>query len=189
VQLIAIGNGTASRETDKLAGELIKLQNRLQRPPTQEAEKMVVSEAGASVYSASEFASAELPDVDVSLRGAASIARPAGPAGRAGQDRPQEHRRGPVPARRQPERAGAHAGRRGRRLRERRGRGPEHRQRPLLARVSGLSAAVAKAVVRWREQHGAFANRQQLLQVSGLGPRPSSRRGLCASAAATTRWT
>src|SRR5690606_21309413 len=67
VQLIAVSNGTASRETDKLAADLLK------RPPG--AQKVVVSEAGASVYSASEFASQEMPDVDVSLRGAASIAR------------------------------------------------------------------------------------------------------------------
>jgi uncharacterized protein len=61
---------------------------------------------------------------------------------------------------------------------------------PLLTRVSGLSAAVAKAVVRWRESHGAFKSRQQLLDVAGWVPRPSSRaRVSCASAAATTRWT
>src|SRR5690606_30579967 len=67
VTLIAIGNGTASRETDKLAADLLK------RHP--EAQKVGVSEAGASVYSASEFASQDMPDVAVSLRGAASIAR------------------------------------------------------------------------------------------------------------------
>ena len=69
VELIAIGNGTASRETDKLAADLIK------RLPEQRMTKIVVSEAGASVYSASEFASKELPELDVSLRGAVSIAR------------------------------------------------------------------------------------------------------------------
>ena len=72
VNLIAIGNGTASRETDKLAADLIK---QLTSPDGPEIQKVVVSEAGASVYSASEFASQEMPDVDVSLRGAASIAR------------------------------------------------------------------------------------------------------------------
>ena len=72
VNLIAIGNGTASRETDKLAADLIKL---LAKDAPYAIEKVVVSEAGASVYSASEFASQEMPDVDVSLRGAASIAR------------------------------------------------------------------------------------------------------------------
>ncbi|MBC7380385.1 MAG: RNA-binding transcriptional accessory protein, partial [Burkholderiaceae bacterium] len=74
VNLIAIGNGTASRETDKLAGELIKMMAK-HAPDAPEMQKVVVSEAGASVYSASEFASQEMPDVDVSLRGAASIAR------------------------------------------------------------------------------------------------------------------
>ena len=72
VQLIAIGNGTASRETDKLAGDLIKM---LAKAGIEGVQKVVVSEAGASVYSASEFAALEMPDVDVSLRGAASIAR------------------------------------------------------------------------------------------------------------------
>lgn len=69
VDLIAIGNGTASRETDKLAGELIT------KHPELQLTKVMVSEAGASVYSASAFASQELPDMDVSLRGAVSIAR------------------------------------------------------------------------------------------------------------------
>jgi protein Tex len=73
VDLISIGNGTASRETDKLAGDLIK--NMAKVAPTHKIVKIVVSEAGASVYSASEFASKELPDLDVSLRGAVSIAR------------------------------------------------------------------------------------------------------------------
>src|SRR5207244_195445 len=69
VELIAIGNGTASRETDRLGAELIRLHSEL------ELTKVVVSEAGASVYSASTFGSQELPDLDVSLRGAVSIAR------------------------------------------------------------------------------------------------------------------
>src|SRR5439155_9357032 len=69
VELIAIGNGTASRETDRLGAELIRLH------PELELTKVVVSEAGASVYSASAFASQELPGLDVSLRGAVSIAR------------------------------------------------------------------------------------------------------------------
>src|SRR6185312_10117493 len=69
VELVAIGNGTASRETDKLAADLIK------RHPELKLTKAVVSEAGASVYSASAYASAELPELDVSLRGAVSIAR------------------------------------------------------------------------------------------------------------------
>ncbi len=95
VELVAIGNGTASRETDKLAAELIKLLPAAEKKP----QKLVVSEAGASVYSASALASAELPGMDVSVaRG--GIHRPAfaGSARGIGQDRPQVHRRGPVPA-------------------------------------------------------------------------------------------
>ena len=69
MELIAIGNGTASRETDKLAGELMS------KHPELKLTKIMVSEAGASVYSASELAAREFPDLDVSLRGAVSIAR------------------------------------------------------------------------------------------------------------------
>ena len=88
VDLISIGNGTASRETDKLAGELIK------KHPELKLTKIVVSEAGASVYSASELASHEFPELDVSLRGAVSIARRLqDPARRAGEDRSEVHRR------------------------------------------------------------------------------------------------
>jgi uncharacterized protein len=179
VQLIAIGNGTASRETDKLAGELIKCKQAA--APANKRKKL---QDGCQRGRRLGLLGQRVRQRRAARRGRQPARRrqhraaPAGPAGRAGQDRPQEHRRGPVPARRQPERAGAHAGRRGRGLRQRRGRGPEHRQQSLLARVSGLSAAVAKAVVRWREQHGAFANRQQLLQVSGLGPKLRAKRGL-----------
>lgn len=70
VELIAVGNGTASRETDKLAGELVKA-----LAPAHRLSKVMVSEAGASVYSASEYAARELPDLDVTIRGAVSIAR------------------------------------------------------------------------------------------------------------------
>ncbi len=73
MELIAIGNGTASRETDKLAGEAIKAAG------NPKLQKVVVSEAGASVYSASEFAAREFPELDASLRGAVSIARPQDP--------------------------------------------------------------------------------------------------------------
>jgi protein Tex len=93
VDLIAIGNGTASRETDKLAMDLVKLL------PDLKMSKIVVSEAGASVYSASAVASEELPELDVTLRGAVSIARRLqGPAGRAGQNRPEGHRRRTISA-------------------------------------------------------------------------------------------
>ena len=131
VELVAIGNGTASRETDKLAGEL------LARYPDLKLTKVIVSEAGASVYSASAYASQELPDLDVSSarRG---LDRPslAGPAGRAGQDRPQVDRSRPVPARFVRAQALALSRWRRGRLRQRGWGGREHRLRcPAHARV------------------------------------------------------
>jgi uncharacterized protein len=103
VDLIAIGNGTASRETDKLAADLMQ---RVRRSRLTRHDKVVVSEAGASVYSASEFACQELPELDVSLRGAVSIARRLqDPLAELVKIDPKSHRRRPVPARRQPVRA------------------------------------------------------------------------------------
>jgi len=168
VNLIAIGNGTASRETDKLASDLIKRIQQL--APGTHIEKVVVSEAGASVYSASEFASKELPELDVSLRGAVSIARRLqDPLAELVKIDPKSIGVGQY----------------------------QHdvnqsdlaksldvviedcvnsvgvdlntASAPLLARVSGLSTAVAGSIVRWRDANGAFRNRQQLLDVSGLG--------------------
>ena len=176
VQLIAIGNGTASRETDKLAGDVIKYMQKMaaahagQSLPT--IEKIVISEAGASVYSASEYASQELPDVDVSLRGAASIARrlqdPLAElvkidpksigVGQYQHDVNQNELARALDAVVEDCVNGV-------------GVDLNTASAPLLARVSGLSGTVAKSVVRWREQHGAFQNRQQLLEVSGLGPK------------------
>ena len=176
VQLIAIGNGTASRETDKLAGDLIKLMQKhapAQAGQAQTAiEKIVISEAGASVYSASEYASQELPDVDVSLRGAASIARrlqdPLAElvkidpksigVGQYQHDVNQSELARTLDAVVEDCVNGV-------------GVDLNTASAPLLSRVSGLSGTVAKAVVRWREQHGAFKSRQQLLDVSGLGPK------------------
>ena len=176
VQLIAIGNGTASRETDKLAGDLIQYMHKMaasQPGITLPAiEKVVISEAGASVYSASEYASQELPDVDVSLRGAASIAR-----------RLQDPLAEPVKI--DPKSIGVgqyqHDVNQSELARALdavvedcvNGVGVDLNtaSAPLLARVSGLSGAVAKSIVRWREQNGAFGNRQQLLKVAGLGPK------------------
>ncbi len=167
VNLIAIGNGTASRETDKLAADLIKL---IARTSERAIDKVVVSEAGASVYSASEFASQEMPDVDVSLRGAASIAR-----------RLQDPLAELVKI--DPKSIGVGQYQHDVNQSELAkmldsvvedcvnsvGVDLNTASVPLLSRVSGLSASVAKAVVRWREEHGAFDNRQQLLKVSGLG--------------------
>ena len=167
VNLIAIGNGTASRETDKLAADLIKLLGKGTGPAI---DKVVVSEAGASVYSASEFASQEMPDVDVSLRGAASIAR-----------RLQDPLAELVKI--DPKSIGVGQYQHDVNQSELAkmldsvvedcvnsvGVDLNTASVPLLSKVSGLSGTVAKAVVRWREANGAFANRQQLLQVTGLG--------------------
>ncbi|MGC4397101.1 Tex family protein [Hydrogenophaga sp. T2] len=162
VQLIAIGNGTASRETDKLAADLLK------RHPG--AQKVVVSESGASVYSASEFASQEMPDVDVSLRGAASIARRLqDPLAELVKIDPKsigvgqyQHDVNQSELARQLDAVVEDCV-------NAVGVDLNTASVPLLSRVSGLSGAVAKAVVRWRESHGAFRSRQQLLEVSGLG--------------------
>ncbi|MDD0810036.1 Tex family protein [Curvibacter sp. RS43] len=166
VNLIAIGNGTASRETDKLAGDLIKLLAKVDRV----VEKVVVSEAGASVYSASEFASQEMPDVDVSLRGAASIARRLqDPLAELVKIDPKSIGVGQY-------QHDVNQSELARTLEavvedcvNSVGVDLNTASVPLLSRVSGLSASVAKAVVRWREANGAFANRQQLLGVTGLG--------------------
>jgi uncharacterized protein len=166
VNLIAIGNGTASRETDKLAAELMKLQELAD----QNMQRVVVSEAGASVYSASEFASQEMPDVDVSLRGAASIAR-----------RLQDPLAELVKI--DPKSIGVGQYQHDVNQSELAkmldavvedcvnlvGVDLNTASVPLLSRVSGLSGSVAKSVVRWREANGAFKNRQQLIAVSGLG--------------------
>jgi len=167
VNLIAIGNGTASRETDKLAADLIK---RLAKASDRQIDKVVVSEAGASVYSASEFASQEMPDVDVSLRGAASIARRLqDPLAELVKIDPKsigvgqyQHDVNQSDLARSLEAVVEDCV-------NSVGVDLNTASVPLLSRVSGLSGSVAKAVVRWREAHGAFKNRQQLLQVSGLG--------------------
>ncbi len=162
VQLIAIGNGTASRETDKLAADLMKRHDGMQ--------KVVVSEAGASVYSASEYASNEMPDVDVSLRGAASIARRLqDPLAELVKIDPKSIGVGQY----QHDVSQSDLARSLDAVVEdcvnAVGVDLNTASAPLLGRVSGLSGTVAKSVVRWREQHGAFKNRQQLLEVSGLG--------------------
>ena len=168
VILIAIGNGTASRETDKLAGELIKLMAR--HDAAKAIDKVVVSEAGASVYSASEFASQEMPDVDVSLRGAASIARRLqDPLAELVKIDPKSIGVGQY-------QHDVNQSELARTLEavvedcvNAVGVDLNTASVPLLTRVSGLSTTTAKAVVRWREANGAFANRQQLLKVTGLG--------------------
>ncbi len=173
VNLIAIGNGTASRETDKLAADLIKLLAKMAEQagaPPLKVEKVVVSEAGASVYSASEFASQEMPDVDVSLRGAASIARRLqDPLAELVKIDPKSIGVGQY-------QHDVNQSELARTLNavvedcvNSVGVDLNTASVPLLSRVSGLSAGVAKAVVRWREANGAFATRKQLLEVTGFG--------------------
>ena len=174
VNLIAIGNGTASRETDALAAELIKIiakQAVTQEGRTQSAiEKVVVSEAGASVYSASEFASQEMPNIDVSLRGAASIARRLqDPLAELVKIDPKSIGVGQY-------QHDVNQSDLARSLSvvvedcvNRVGVDLNTASVPLLARVSGLSPAVARSVVRWRDENGAFASRADLLKVTGLG--------------------
>ncbi len=170
VNLIAIGNGTASRETDKLAADLIALLQKASPGQALKIDRVVVSEAGASVYSASEFASQEMPDVDVSLRGAASIARRLqDPLAELVKIDPKSIGVGQY----------QHDVNQSELARSLNsvvedcvnsvGVDLNTASVPLLSRVSGLSASVAKAAVRWRDAHGAFRNRQQLLDVTGLG--------------------
>ena len=172
VNLIAIGNGTASRETDKLAGELIKriAQHAESTGTAWPIDKVVVSEAGASVYSASEFASQEMPDVDVSLRGAASIARRLqDPLAELVKIDPKSIGVGQY----------QHDVNQSELARSLNtvvedcvnsvGVDLNTASVPLLARVSGLSQTVAKSVVRWRDANGAFASRADLMKVTGLG--------------------
>jgi protein Tex len=166
VELVAIGNGTASRETDKLAGELVT------KHPDLKLTKIMVSEAGASVYSASAFASQELPDLDVSIRGAVSIAR-----------RLQDPLAELVKI--DPKSIGV--GQYQHDLAEFKlsrsldavvedcvnavGVDLNTASAPLLARVSGLGDWVAQNIVTHRDANGPFKTRKALTKVSGLGPK------------------
>ena len=170
VRLIAIGNGTASRETDRLAAELVE---RVRTAvPGHAIDKLVVSEAGASVYSASELASRELAELDVSLRGAVSIARRLqDPLAELVKIEPKSIGVGQY----------QHDVEQGALARSLDavvedcvnavGVDLNTASVPLLARVSGLTPAVAARIVCWRDAHGAFRNRRQLLEVDGIGPR------------------
>ncbi len=170
VELIAIGNGTASRETDRLVGEL--LQRLRGREGGRVPQKVMVSEAGASVYSASELAAQELPELDVSLRGAVSIARRLqDPLAELVKIDPKSIGVGQY-------QHDVNQSALARTLDavvedcvNAVGVDVNTASVPLLARVAGLSNATARALVRWRDTHGVFRNRQQLLQVSGLGPK------------------
>lgn len=167
VELIAIGNGTASRETDKLASELIRT---LRAEGAEAPQKVTVSEAGASVYSASALAAAELPDYDVTVRGAVSIARRLqDPLAELVKIDPQsigvgqyQHDVPPAALRRAlndtvedcVNAVGVNL---------------NSASVQLLAHVAGVGTATAERIVAYRTEHGPFANRQQLLNVPRLG--------------------
>jgi uncharacterized protein len=165
-ELIAIGNGTASRETERLAGELIR-----QRPGIG-LQKVVVSEAGASVYSASELAAQEFPDVDVTLRGAVSIARRLqDPLAELVKIDPKAIGVGQY-------QHDVNQTQLGRSLDavvedcvNAVGVEVNTASAPLLARVAGLSPLVAKNVVEFRDKNGAFPSREALKAVERLGPK------------------
>lgn len=162
--LISIGNGTASRETDKLAAELISLN------PELKLNKIVVSEAGASVYSASELASREFPDLDVSLRGAVSIARRLqDPLAELVKIDPQSIGVGQY----QHDVSQTQLSKKLQAIVEdcvnAVGVDLNTASVPLLTQVSGLSRTLAANIVAYREQHGAFTNRKELLKVARLG--------------------
>ncbi len=164
VSLISIGNGTGSRETDKLAQDLIKQRAELK------LTKIVVSEAGASVYSASEFASRELPDMDVSLRGAVSIARRLqDPLAELVKIDPKSIGVGQY----QHDVSQSQLARSLDAVVEdcvnAVGVDVNTASAPLLARVSGLSASVAQSIVTYRDMKGAFASRAALKSVPRLG--------------------
>src|SRR5882757_6760478 len=164
VDLISIGNGTASRETDKLAAELIK------KHPELKLTKIVVSEAGASVYSASELASREFPNLDVSLRGAVSIARRLqDPLAELVKIDPKSIGVGQY----QHDVSQTKLARSLDAVVEdcvnAVGVDVNTASPALLARISGLSTSLAENIVIHRDQHGAFASRDQLKKVPRLG--------------------
>ena len=164
VTLISIGNGTASRETDKLALDLMKLR------PELKLNKIVVSEAGASVYSASEFASRELPDMDVSIRGAVSIARRLqDPLAELVKIDPKSIGVGQY----QHDVSQTQLARSLDAVVEdcvnAVGVDVNTASAPLLARVSGLNANVAASIVSYRDAQGMFRSRAALKSVPRLG--------------------
>ena len=168
VELISIGNGTASRETDKLAAEVIKLI--ASKMPERKLTKIVVSEAGASVYSASAFAAAEFPELDVSLRGAVSIARrlqdPLAELVKidpksigVGQYQHDVNQRALARSLDATVEDCVNAV----------GVDVNTASAPLLARVSGLNTALAKNIVEYRNANGPFGNRRTIRKVPRLG--------------------
>jgi uncharacterized protein len=163
-ELISIGNGTASRETDQLASDLIK------RHPELRLQKLVVSEAGASVYSASELASQELPDTDVSLRGAVSIARRLqDPLAELVKIDPKSIGVGQYQHDVSQTRLARSLDAVVEDCVNAVGVDVNTASPALLARVSGLNPGLARNIVDFRNQNGAFAERRQLLKVPRLG--------------------
>ncbi|MEO8778545.1 MAG: Tex family protein [Rhodanobacter sp.] len=164
VDLIAIGNGTGSRETDKLAGELIK------KLADAKLSKVVVSEAGASVYSASETAAREFPDLDVTLRGAVSIARRLqDPLAELVKIEPKAIGVGQYQHDVNQIKLARALDARVEDCVNAVGVDVNTASAALLSRVAGLSASVAENVVKHRDAHGPFANRKALLKVPRLG--------------------
>ncbi len=168
VDLIAIGNGTASRETDKLAAELIA---RMQtKSGGRRLAKLVVSEAGASVYSASEFAAKEFPELDVSLRGAVSIARRLqDPLAELVKVEPKAIGVGQYQHDVNPRELARRLDATVEDCVNAVGVDVNTASVPLLARVSGLNAALAKNIVEFRDANGPFPNREMLKRVPRLG--------------------
>ncbi|MFC4260658.1 Tex family protein [Marinobacter lacisalsi] len=166
VELVAIGNGTASRETEKLVGDLCK------RYPEFKLNRIVVSESGASIYSASEFASRELPDLDVTIRGAVSIARRLqDPLAELVKIEPKsigvgqyQHDVSQVQLARSLDAVVEDCVN---------GVGVDLNtaSAPLLSRVSGLNPGTAENIIDFRSRNGGFHSRKQLLEVPRLGPK------------------
>jgi uncharacterized protein len=164
VDLIAIGNGTASRETDKLAADLMK------RHPELKLNKIVVSEAGASVYSASELAAREFPELDVSLRGAVSIARRLqDPLAELVKIDPKSIGVGQYQHDVNQSKLAKSLDAVVEDCVNSVGVDVNTASVPLLTRISGLTATLAANIVAWRDQHGAFKSRRQLMEVPRLG--------------------
>jgi uncharacterized protein len=164
VSLISIGNGTASRETDKLAQDLIKLK------PELKLRKIVVSEAGASVYSASEFASKELPELDVSIRGAVSIARRLqDPLAELVKIDPKSIGVGQYQHDVSQTQLAKSLDAVVEDCVNAVGVDVNTASVPLLARVSGLSNSVAQSIVNYRDKEGRFSSRAALRKVPRLG--------------------
>jgi uncharacterized protein len=166
IDLIAIGNGTASRETDKLAGDLMK------KLPSQKLTKIMVSEAGASIYSASQLAADEFPDLDVSLRGAVSIARRLqDPLAELVKIEPKAIGVGQY-------QHDVHQAELARSLTaavedcvNAVGVDINTASAPLLAHIAGLNSTIAQNIVSHRDENGAFKKRTEIKKVARLGPK------------------